>query len=319
MANDLFSFLSRHSSLIITTHHSADPDGIGAEIVLSQIANSMGKQIRIINPDPVSEKFKFLDPENTIESWKNIETPGEAALVILDTADEYNIGDLREYIHHASEVYVIDHHEPSAFNTFKGYIDPTASSTSEMMVELAEEAGIKLKPESARAAYAGIVYDSGFFAYPKTTSRTYKAALTLMEAGISPNEIYRRLSENTSVNALKLQQAVLSTLEIHDKVAVQKLRKKDLEDTGALYEDAENFINGPMKCRDIEVSIVVKENREGQIRCSLRSKGNVNVAKIAQSLGGGGHVTAAGFKSSLTLDETVAMTLEKINEKLENT
>ena len=317
MANEFFEFLKRHSSLLVTTHRDADPDGLGAEKVFSQIALSMGKQFRIINPDPISERFKFLDPGNIIESWEGNSLPKEAALIILDTADEYNIGNLKDYLHSAKEVFVVDHHEPSAFNTLKGYIDPTASSTSEIMVEMALNAGIKIESECAKAAYTGIVYDSGFFAYPKTTTRTYKAALALVESGVNPNEIYRRLNENTSLNSLKLQKAVLSTLEIHGNIAVQILRKTDLENSGALYEDAENFINIPMKCRDIEVSIVVKENREGNVRCSLRSKGSVNVSKIAQSLGGGGHLTAAGFKSSFNVEETLAITLKKINETMD--
>jgi len=102
-------------------------------------------------------------------------------------------------------------------------------------------------------------------------------------------------------------------------VAVQVLRKEDLETSGARLEDAENFINIPLKSRDIEVSVLIKESREGQIRCSLRSKGNVNVSKIAQSLGGGGHVSASGFKSSVGSGETLAMVLSKITQALEET
>jgi len=320
MINAVFEFLNRHSNIIITTHENADADGLGAERVFSQIALSLGKQIRIINSSPISESFRFMDPGNTIEIWDEVkdDIPEKAGMVILDSSDEYYIGKLREYIPLASEVFAIDHHEPNPFSPLKGYIDPTASSTCELMVELAEAAGVKIAPGNAMAAYAGLVYDSGFFAYPKTTNRTFKAALTLVEDGVKPNEVYRALNENAPVGALLLQKTVLSTLEIHNqgRVAVQILKKEDLEKCHARFEDAENFINLPLKCREIEVSIMIKENKEGQTRCSLRSKGAVNVSKIAQTQGGGGHVTAAGFKSSFSLEETMGIILEKVNKEL---
>jgi len=323
MSNTIFEFLKRHSSLILTTHDPADADGLGAEQVCALIASTLGKQVRIINSGPVPEHFRFIDPDNTVEVWGDVKETlsPDAALVILDTTDEYNIGELRELIPRVPEVFVVDHHEPNQFCTFKGYIDNTASSACELMLELAVEAGVKLSPECARAAYAGLVYDTGSFAYSKTTGRTFRAALMLVEAGVNPYGVYRELNENASTASLLLQQKVLSTLELHNqgRVAAQLLRKEDLETSGARFEDAENFINIPLKSKEIEVSILVKESKEGQTRCSLRSKGNVNVSKIAQALKGGGHVSAAGFKSSLGPDETLTMILEKVTRALEET
>ena len=321
MKGAVFEFLKRHSSLIITTHDPADPDGLGAEKVLYLIAKSMGKHVRIINSGQMPENYRFMDTDNLVETWKDVteSLPREAALAIVDTSDEYNIGELRDIIPYASEVFFIDHHEHSAFCTLKGYTDETASSVCELMVELAEAAGVTLSLSHARAAYAGIVYDTGFFAYPKTTTRTFRAALSLIGAGVRPYDIYQALCENISNRTLLLQRAVFSSLEIRNqgRVALQVLRKSDLEKTGANYEDTDNFVNTPMKSREIEVSIVVKENREGQIRCSLRSKGKVNVSELAQNLGGGGHITAAGFKTKMSIDETVDIILNKVSIALE--
>jgi phosphoesterase RecJ-like protein len=322
MVSTVFEFLKKYSSFIITTHDTADADGLGAELVFSLIVRSLGKQIRIINSSPVPENFRFMDPGNEVECWANAKDTisRNDAMVILDTADEYNIGDLKEIIPNVPEVFVIDHHEPKQFCTFKGYIDNSSSSTCEMVLELAQEAGLTLPPVYAQAAYAGLVYDTGFFAYSTTTIRTFRAALALVEAGVNPYEVYRHLNENSTTAAVILLKNVFSTLETHNRgrVAVQVLRKADLEKCGARYEDAENFINIPMRSSEIEVSVLIKENREEQVRCSLRSKGRVNVSKIAQTMGGGGHVSAAGFKSSLSVEETLAVTLEKISEALES-
>jgi phosphoesterase RecJ-like protein len=321
MIGTALEFLSRHSSLIITTHDPSDPDGLGAEKVLYLIAKKMGKEARIVNSSPVQESFRFMDTSKTIENWKNLTKPlsGEVGLIILDTSDEYNIGELRNIIPFVQETYVIDHHEPNTFCAFKGCIDNSASSVCELAVELAQSAGITLDAEHARAAYAGIVYDTGFFAYPKTTARTFRAALALVEAGVNPYEIYRELNENTSIGTLLLEKRALASLEFHhqNRVAVQILRKSDLEATSANYEDTKNFINTPMSSRSIEVSIILKECKEGQIMCSLRSKGKVNVSKLAQTMGGGGHVTAAGFKTSLGIDEALDIILKKVSLALE--
>jgi phosphoesterase RecJ-like protein len=215
-------------------------------------------------------------------------------------------------------VFVIDHHEHNQFNTLKGYIDPTASSTCELAVELAMAAGIRLSPANAQAAFAGIAYDTGFFAYNKTTLRTFKAASVLAEAGVVPYAVYKEFFQEHSMGALLLEKTVFGSLEILEqgKVAVQVIRKEFLENCRATLEDAHGFINTPLKCKDVQVSVLVKENREGHVKCSLRSKGKVNVSKIAQSLGGGGHVTAAGFKSSGSLDETLQMVLGRISQEL---
>jgi phosphoesterase RecJ-like protein len=119
--------------------------------------------------------------------------------------------------------------------------------------------------------------------------------------------------------AILLKKQILSTLEIYagGRVAVLILRKEDLVSTGANFEDAETFINIPLRAKEIVVSILVKENLEGNVRCSLRSKGAVNVSKVAQQFGGGGHVTAAGFKSAHGIEETLNEVLKKVEPLLE--
>jgi len=320
MTEAVFEFLKRHTSFVVTTHENADPDGLGAELVFSQLAKSMGKKVRIVNSGAISEKYRFMDKENAIECWENFKKAldRESALVIMDTADEYNIGELRDLIPYAAEVFVIDHHQPNQFNTLPGYIDPKASSASELAVELAMEAGISLTPVNACAAFAGIAYDSGFFAYSKTTLRTFKVAGALVEAGAVPYDIYKEFYQKRNLASLLLEKSVLGSLEITDqgRVAVQVLRKEFLEKCHATLDDSDGFINTPLKCKDVQVSVLLKENKEGNVRCSLRSKGEVNVSKIAQSMGGGGHIAAAGFKSSGNLDETLRLILEKISKEI---
>ncbi|MDR2184726.1 MAG: DHH family phosphoesterase [Treponema sp.] len=315
-------FIKRNSSIILTSHEGADADGIGAEILMAHILENMGKDVRIINAEPVASRYAFMNPKEKIEVWneaKHGDLLQKSALIIVDTSDEYHIGILKDILPKVKETLVIDHHEPSPFSSLTGYINSTASSTCEIIIDIAKKTGVALDTPCAIAAFAGISYDTGSFAYKKTSLKTFKAALVLIRAGAVPSQIYSALNENDSLGALLLQKQVLSSLKLYNlgRIAVQILKKEDLETTGGEFEEAEAFINVPLKSREVEVSILIKENRKGIIRCSLRSKGPVNVSKIAQQFGGGGHATAAGFKSSQGIDETLARVLEKIESVLD--
>ncbi|MDR0878533.1 MAG: bifunctional oligoribonuclease/PAP phosphatase NrnA [Treponema sp.] len=317
MQQEILGFLEKYPSLIITTHSPADADGLATELVFAQILREMGKTAYLINATPVPQLFSFMDTEKKIETWdeeKHGKLCENSALLIVDTSDEYNIGNMREILGRVREVFVFDHHEKSPFSTLTGVIDSKASSASEMAVETACEMGITLDNDTATAAFAGISFDTGSFAYAKTTGRTFKAALALIAAGVVPYKIYRELNESASLGALLLRRLVLNSLELYanGRVAVLCLRKEDLTSTGAQFEDAESFINMPLRAREVTVSLLIKENEEGNIRCSLRSKGEVNVSKIAQVFGGGGHITAAGFKSKLGFEDTKKQVLEKV-------
>jgi phosphoesterase RecJ-like protein len=263
-----------------------------------------------------------MDPRGFVEVWdreRHAVLAGNSALLILDTGSEYNIGRVREAIGLAREVFVIDHHEKDPLTALRGLTDSSASSVCELVTEFSRRMGAGLSEAAAMAAYTGLCYDTGFFAYAKTSIRTFRAALFLVESGAVPYRVYHELNESAPAGAMLLQKQVLSTLELHHggRTAVQTLRREDLEHTGGRFEDAESFVNLPLKSRDVELSILIKENREGIIRCSLRSKGRVNVSRIARNFGGGGHISAAGFKSSSGIGDTLGRVLEKAAKALE--
>jgi len=322
MADKLTEFMGRHDFFILSTHDPADADGLGAEMVTACILREKEKKFRIINASAIPKHFRYMDPQGIIEQWDK-EQHGElleqTGLILLDTADEYTMGYMKEAVCQSREVFVVDHHEPKPHAAFSGIVDPSSASTCELTVELAKNLGIVIDPQTAFAAYIGIAYDTGFFAYPKTGPRTFRSAMALFGLGVKPNEVYRQLHENASTGSLLLQKTALASLTLYhgNRVAVQVLRLEDFAEAGALQEDTEGFVNFPMKAKEVVVSLLLKESPEGKIRCSLRSKGNINVAKIAQELNGGGHINASGFKSELDINQTLALTLAKIAEHLD--
>lgn len=316
---EILSFINTYDSFIITTHTGPDADGIGAEIILHYLLETFHKRVYIINAEGIPQRFKFLDPHGYIKQWNksnHFQLPEQGGIIIVDTSDEFNLGSmLDEALPRAQGIFIIDHHEQSPLTHLDGYIDVSAASTTQIIMELLQVAGLEITKDIAVPAYAGLIYDTGSFIYSKTTAKTFEIALLLVRSGAVPHEIYRDLFENNNVSVLLLQKRVLSSLEIQGNgvIAVQVMKKEDLEETGASYEDAENFINIPLQIKEIEVSILIKQNREGLVRCSLRSKGKVNVSLLAQQFGGGGHKMAAGFKSNVGIEETRTKVLQKVN------
>jgi phosphoesterase RecJ-like protein len=319
MFDGILAFFDRHQSFIITTHDPADADGIGSEIVFAEILKSRGKTVRIINSSTVPFNLQFIKKPGTVfEKWDSSMQVETSALLVLDTSEEFHMGPIREAIKKTKETFVIDHHEPKPSSKLTGFSNALASSTAEVAIELACFLGIELDAQTATAAYTGIVFDTGFFSYPKTSITTFKAAIKTLEWGAAPNHIYRQLMENSSCSAILLQKQALANLEFfaNKKIALMVLRKEDFEIAGAEFEEVENTVNVPLKAKEIEVSILVKEKSTGEFFCSMRSKGNVNVSKIAQEFGGGGHVTAAGFRGCEGIETVVNKLLTIVESRL---
>lgn len=319
-------FLDRHSQFIITAHETPDGDALGSEYALCRALKKLGKRSLICNADPISEKYTFLDRGDVIKTLDEIERENPSglpedlskwALIILDTNDTHNIGMISERILPFTEEYlIIDHHEQGADIARSNIIEESASSTCEVLFELFKELDVEIDFEIAQALYVGIIYDTGCFVYPKTSARTFEIAHYLVECGVQPNFVYSKVYESNSISSLRLQSQVLASLELEydQHVAIQTMMKETIEECGARYEEADTIINIPLKSGDILVSIFFKQNEDGILRCSMRSKGEINVAEIAQFFGGGGHKTAAGFKSKYPLDEIKPKVLDMLRK-----
>ncbi len=304
---------------VIVSHDGSDPDGLGAAYALTLALTAMGKVSIAAVSDRIPAKFRFIDRRGLFMSLADgagLPFPAaEATPIVIDTHDMNYLGQKSaELVAAAKRSLVIDHHEPKAEPGELELVDPTASSSCELVYLITRSLGLDLPLDAAEAIFAGIVYDTGSFSYPKTTERTFTCALALVRQGVKPYEMHNRMYESSSDGVLILQKAVISSLELdlEGRVAFQSLCREDLSASGASYEDAEDLVNIPLQDKRVEVSVLFKENLEGKLRCSLRSKGGVNVARIAQSFGGGGHKTAAGFTCRAPLARARADVLQSI-------
>ena len=321
--DELTDYFLANDCYIVASHDGPDADGLGAVYALVLALRSVGKRAVPAIADRIPAKYRFIDQAGifvpvSASAWPPFD-PAESTLVVVDTHDFTYLGSSGDKLLGSARRYMaIDHHEVKGDPGPLSFVDSAASSSCELIYQLVRLLGVHLSRDAAEAIFAGMVYDTGSFAYPKTSERTFAFASELVRLGVKPYAIHNHLYESGSIGVLILQKMVFSTLELHNenRIAVQTLRRSDLAVSGVAYEDAEDLVNIPLQGRTIEVSILLKENLEGRLRCSLRSKGTINVAHIAQSFGGGGHKTAAGFTCASTLEASKADVLQTIGKAL---
>lgn len=308
--DNLKKYFNDHHRFIISTHESPDPDGLGSEIAFKEVLLHLGKKAQIINSDPTPDKFKFIDPENEIiifDESKLSENIADHAVFVIDTNDFYNIG--KAYHHfknHVKDVFIIDHHEGGKDKIYSNLIKVEASSTSEIIGNIMQHFGIVPSPKAAQALYAGLVFDTGCFKYPKTSPATFTLASQLVSLGAKPYETYQYIYENNALEVFQLRSKMLSDMEVHfdGKLILMKLTPHMIMETNAPFSEGEININMPLSIDGVLASVLVKQDTDGPVKVSMRTKGNIDVSEIAIANGGGGHKNAAGYKSKTDFEST---------------
>ncbi|OOM76917.1 bifunctional oligoribonuclease/PAP phosphatase NrnA [Clostridium sp. BL-8] len=301
----------------LSFHTSPDGDAIGSTLALLNALRYLGKDSCIISRDVIPDNLSFLSLGNEIDG--NILEPKEDTdlVIILDCGNVERISaDLSNY---KGKIINIDHHISNDNYGMLNYVDPTSSATCEISYLLVQELGIDLKSKSdinvaiGSAVYSGIVTDTGSFRHSNVTKRTHDIAAKLIEIGIDNSKIHSSLFDNKPFEKIKLMGCVLSNIELvlNNKVAVLQISKELLNELNLEKVDTSDIINVGLGIKGVEVSMLLKESDEG-IKGSLRSKNNVDVRKVAEVYGGGGHVKAAGLIQK-------GISLEKAKENLLNT
>ena len=190
----------------------------------------------------------------------------------------------------------IDHHSTTALFGKINWIDSTASAVGEMIYNLCKATGVRVTKEIAECVYTALITDTGSFHYSNTTERTFKVASELVRTGVRPAKTAEAVFGNYPWPKIELLSEVLSTAKRDDtgRVAWMRQTLEMQQQTQASDEDADGFVNYPLTVGEVEAVALLKECAPGVYRTSLRSKGEVNVAKVAERFGGGGHRNAAG-------------------------
>jgi phosphoesterase RecJ-like protein len=297
--------IDKSGSILITTHNKPDGDACGSVAAMQEALTALGKNVRLLFLSPVPKWYAFLFAEQVPILGQDIQLEeliqgrfGNFDLVIIvDTNSNSQLPKFEQYLKQNDKpVLVIDHHVTSDGLGTVELVEPRAAASALIVHDLLKYANWPMTERIAQALFVAVATDTGWFHFSNTDSRVFRSCSELIETGANPTEIYRNLYQNFSPGRFNLLTIMLSTLELHfdGRFATQYLRQQDFQRTGASYEDTEDLINECQRIGSVEVAALFVELKDGRIRCSLRSKGGVDVCEIAQKFGGGGHKQAAG-------------------------
>ena len=315
--------LRQAQKLILTTHENPDGDALGSLLGMHWILEQLGKDsVMYMSPDefPLPWEYRDLTFEGLVGAPPD--DVGERIAVFLDCGniDRMPVDFLkREGVH----ILNVDHHHDNTRFGTVNLVDPGASCTAEIVWRLSKELGAVTTPTIADALYVALVTDTGRFMYENTTPDAHRMAAELIEIGVDPYRVYRRLFEDLPFRRLQLLQRALASVHRYDEGAltVGHLTAGDFEETGALETDAEGIVDHMRAVEGTAVAVLVREllgdDRRGRRKVSLRAvDGRVDVSRIARALGGGGHRQAAGFTTALPFDELVEQLREQVVQQL---
>lgn len=293
----IIDIINQNRSFLITSHERPDGDALGSELALYHMLAARGKTVVVYNQDQTPGHYRFLPGAAVIV---NELSPAESfdAAFILDCSELKRVGRKAGQIGKIRQMVNIDHHVSNGGFCEVRLLDAEASSTGELIYRLAEAMALVLTPEMATNLYAAILTDTGGFCYGNTSRDCLLIAGRLVEIGAHPQRISENIHENIPLVKMRLMADVLKTLvlDMNGKVGSMVVMQNALARAGALSEHTDGFEDLPRTIQGVEVSILFIELEKDYFRLSLRSKGRLNVERVAGKFGGGGHVNAAGCR-----------------------
>lgn len=293
----------------VSTHRKPDGDAAGSMIALTRILRGLGHDVvmwHVEGPGLPEHLAWLLEPGEEVRGG-TIPDHGERVLVALDAATSHRLTDDDPCLLGSLIINVDHHHDDPAWGDIN-LIDGGASSTAELVVRIADALGVGIDARVALPLYVGIVSDTGRFSYSSTGPGTHLAAARLVEAGVDPGQVYRRLYEGTPLGDLRLGGRAVAAARSHldGRLVTTVITLDDARAAGGT--DTDGVVEVLRSARGAEVAAVIRQVADGEWRVSTRASGEAfDVSAIAAVEGGGGHRAAAGFTSHRAPDDIVAL------------
>jgi phosphoesterase RecJ-like protein len=295
-------------SVALACHVNPDGDALGSMLGLHHVLRAAG----MASVASFSEPFGVAPHYRELPGLELIVPPAEfpkepEVMVTFDSGAMHRLGDLEAAAKSASQLVVLDHHVSNERYGTINVIVPDAAATAVVVRWLVDELELPLTRDAAVCLYAALVCDTGRFQYETTTPAVFELAAELLSYGVPVARLSRSLFEEHSFAYLKLLGAALerAVLDPEHSFVWTSVTQRDLVKYGVTLEEVEGLIDVVRRTSEAEVAAVFKEGTDGVIRVSLRSLGAVDVCRIAQAQGGGGHRFAAGFSTDESVPEIV--------------
>jgi bifunctional oligoribonuclease and PAP phosphatase NrnA len=297
---------ARHR-FVVTSHARPDGDGIGSALACGQILRVMGKDATVVMHDGVPRIYRNLPfADRAIQSDT---VPVNDAVILLECD-----GLKRTLLQGLEDCFLIniDHHVSGRNFAHVNWIDSTVMATAELVYRLARLACVPVDADIATCLYTALMTDTGSFMFEGTNEHTFTVARELVLAGANPAHCARHIYFGHSTAKLRLLGAALANLHRDGPLAWIWVTQEQMQRFGAREEDCEGLVNYALSIGDVQVAIFFRELPDQCYRVSLRSKGEVNVSKVAEHFGGGGHKCASGC----SVDGPLAIAVSRVLERL---
>src|SRR5579864_2451215 len=307
---DLLRKIRQGNRFLLTSHVNPDGDAIGSELGLARLLRRLGKGAVVWNLDPIPAIYRPLPGSDRVHS--GAEPPAGFpekfdSIVVLECPSLDRTG-IEQHLSPgapgapggALPIINIDHHLGNQHYGAVNWVDSAAPAVGEMVFRLAQALKVALEPEIASCLYLTLVTDTGGFRYSNATPAAFEAAAALVREGAHPEQVAQWLYESQPVAVVRLLGEMLQTLELHHggRIATVRLDPEMFARAGAAAGDSEGLIDTPRSIAGVDAVALVRRREDGSHKVSLRSRGEVDVEKIARHHGGGGHRNAAGYSLS---------------------
>jgi bifunctional oligoribonuclease and PAP phosphatase NrnA len=318
----LVAAIERAQRFLLVAHVNPDPDALGSALALGLALRGAGRDVTIsfdAEPFAVPRALAWLPGADSVVG--PAEAPDDADLVIsLDCAAPDRLGRLLTLARSAPQFAVIDHHRSNPGFGGLNLVDAEAPATGQIVAELLAELGWPWDRDIATNLYAAISSDTGSFRYGSTTAATHQWAAALHQAGVDHADVARRLFSDRPLPVVRLAAEVLSAAVYEPSAAggsgalIGVVSAADRARHDVPYDEVESLISDLAATGGVDVAAIVKEDAGGTWKVSTRSKGAIDLGRLASDFGGGGHLQAAGYTASGTeSDEVVAALREALS------
>ena len=324
-AREFARFFEPGGRLCLTTHVNPDGDGLGSEVGLAHLLRDRGINVVVTNPSPTPDRFHFLfrdlpGVDRSAEAVKELRRADR--ILVLDISDVGRLGMLSQTVlERGVPVGCVDHHVSQGhLPDGPRYVDPGASATGELIFQLAKANGWQFSAAAARALYVAILTDTGGFRFSNTRPAVLRAAASLLEEGLDPEQIYLEVYANAPEGRARLLAETLQTLVVEPDhgLAWVTVPPGALERHGVTADDLDGIVEVPRSIAGVRMALLFREIAAGRVKVSLRSVGRVDVAAFARPYGGGGHTKASGLSLEGSLGLVQGQILEAARVYLMN-
>lgn len=313
--------LRARSSFLLTGHENPDGDCLGAQAALFHLLRALGKQVHIVNPDPIGRSFDFLSAHTPFQhALPGQPLPPFQVAVLLDCCQLSRLGALGPQLRQSgATIAVIDHHVGSeAGDGSVCFVDVQAAATGALVRRLYRQLDVPLARPAAEGVFLSLVADTGWFRYSNANAEVFAMASELIAAGVDGSRIYDALYRRNHPSSAALLAEALQRhrLRCGGRLAMAALDRGLMDRARAIDFDTDAVLEPLRSMTGVEVVALLKERGDGVVRVSLRARGDVDVQAIVARFGGGGHKKAAGASLSMSLEAAEQALEQAIAEAL---